>query len=76
MVDPMKKPELLRPSLRWPLTIVAECRKPPSLLQEADRHTWRKREPQSLVSLSGRVETPRLTDEGSLVELEKAGSLG
>ena len=45
MVDSMKKRELLRLSVRWPLTIVAECRKPPSLLQEADRHTWRKREP-------------------------------
>jgi len=44
-VDSMKKRELLRPILRWLLTIVAECRKPPSLLQEADRDTWRKREP-------------------------------
>jgi hypothetical protein len=49
MVDSMKKRGLLRLSVRWPLTIAAECRKPPSLRQEADRHTWRRRQPPPLV---------------------------
>jgi hypothetical protein len=47
MVDSMKKRELLRLSVRWPLTIVAECRKPPNLRQEP-------------IAIPGEGESPRL----------------